>query len=175
MSSPFRKRLGSGKLGGNSVSHSWAVARGGKEIFPGKAMKKRRWLWLLLPVLLLAAGFVVLRLTLPSHNITAEAFNQIRHGMTEREVVAILGVKAGDYATGPIMEINDGTSSTLWIDEWSAHPGSRGMSKWISDEAVIHVNFDVEGKVGHAYFGHAYPVGRGPWDRFRRWLGRLGR
>jgi hypothetical protein len=66
-----------------------------------KAMTRRRLLLVgLAAVALLGSGLVVW-LQLPRPGITRANYQRIRVGMTEAEVVALLGGPAGDYRTQP--------------------------------------------------------------------------
>jgi hypothetical protein len=119
----------------------------------------------------LFAGFVTLWLTAPKHRITKENFDAIRKGMTEEEVEAILGARAGAYSslcqTGayPIGRCGD---PVLGIDLRK----SRGGREWVTEEFSGYVLFDESGRVATMYSGYGNRnENRTFLDKFRRWLG----
>jgi hypothetical protein len=134
-------------------------------------MRKRLLLMLGCVASLLLAGFVTLGLTAPKHRITRENFDDIREGMTEKEVEAILGARAGVYSslcqTGvyPIGRCGD---PVLGIDLGK----SRGGKEWVTKAFSVYVLFDENGRVAKTYGGDGLLNENGSFlDKFRRWLG----
>ncbi|MCI0378840.1 MAG: hypothetical protein L0215_14630 [Gemmataceae bacterium] len=126
-------------------------------------MKKRRLLRLAATsVLLLGAGYGVLWLTAgPRHRINHESFNRIQEGMTEKDVEAIFGVPAGDYTTGPVMELkSDSGFSKVW----------RVDKPWMSNFSRIYVAFDERGLVVWKRYLPVVPEEESFGDKLRRWL-----
>jgi hypothetical protein len=135
-------------------------------------MSSRKTLLLLSGCLLLvAAAFWYAWGRPPGHCITEANAEKIREGMSEGEVVQILGVPAGDYTTGP------------W-DRWSLvldHVGGGPISQkppdwknWVGGQGRIRVAFDEHGAVRRADFLSITRLQETPLDRLRRWLKRLG-
>src|SRR5262245_59132749 len=130
-------------------------------------MSKRRLAWIAgTLVLLLAAGYGVLWLTAPRHDINHKSFEAIKMGMTEQQVEAILGVPAGDYTTGPVIGWPE-ISSNGWAICWERQP----HKSWISNEAAIHVYFDEQGLVKRTTHRKPWLSEESLWARLRRWLG----
>ena len=102
----------------------------------------------------------------PSHRINRTGFENIRKEMTEREVEAVLGVPAGDYATGPIRLITfgDAPKTTYFV----FRPAEK---KWVGNEAVIEVWFDDNGRVEDKRIWGAYIAREPIFNRLRRLLG----
>lgn len=106
-----------------------------------------RWKWFLglgalsLGLLTLAMWAVMSA----QHHINATGFEKIKIGMTEREVVAILGRPPGDYA-GPH------TTRTLF-----SQPSQPGVfsNHWTSDDCDIEVLFK-EGRVLSSHHGERF-------------------
>jgi hypothetical protein len=105
-------------------------------------MKRRRTLLILVCVIsVLLAGYAGLWLTAPRHRITLENILAIREGMTEAEVEATLGARAGDY-------------SGLKHEEFLRSLGEHGKI-WVGDHASVCVHFDKNGLV----IGKNYGIG----------------
>jgi hypothetical protein len=135
-------------------------------------MTKRR----LLLALALFAGVCLMallgRLLRPAQ-FTEEMANRILPGMTEADVVAILGRRSGDYSTidelylpGP-----DDYRSNVWLTpELLQYPDGTYEKAWVSDHGGVAVEFNAEGRVCRAYFDGPYwtPDIRTPLDFFRR-------
>src|SRR5262249_32430069 len=87
----------------------------------------------------------------------------IRAGMTLAEVERVLGGPPGDYSSDP--QPTDSYLATTragWGVRWET---------WVSDEGVVTVHLNDEGRVtdwGHAGAGLTSP---GFFDRLRAWLG----
>jgi hypothetical protein len=79
----------------------------------------------------------------PKHNISTLGYEQIRLGMTEQEVVTILGVPSGDYGSGQgeILEYGDFTMNSHLI-----RTDPKGK-KWLAGCLAITVCFDEHGRV----------------------------
>lgn len=130
-------------------------------------MRKRLLLILGCLVAVLLAGYLTLWLTAPRHHITEENVAAIKEGMTEGEVEAILGVKAGDYSskqTGGQFE-DIGTTGPDIVK-------SRGGKYWVGEETGVWVRFDEAGQVADIWPGFFIPSGNESLlAKLRRWLG----
>jgi|SRR6516225_9754709 len=102
---------------------------------------KRKPLLLILTSLIsvLLVAYVTLWLTAPRHRITLENILAIKNGMTELEVEARLGARAGDY-------------SSWKHGEFLAALGAKGKM-WVGDHASVFVHFDKNGRVVGKNFG----------------------
>jgi hypothetical protein len=143
-------------------------------------MRKRL---LALVVVVLAGSALVACLSLyrrpPSARFTREMARQIHRGMTEAEVVTVLGWPAGNHAspgTGYIPE-TDGIAwgaDTVWPNPQGLPLVSGETLKgWISDEGIVCVKFDANGRATQWDW---FPVLRPPspaeqvWDGLRSLL-----
>jgi hypothetical protein len=145
--------------------------------------RTRRLLLFGLPAGLVAAMLAVWLLW-PRTAITRENAERIAVGMTLAEVEQILGGPARDEATGPVTADGPGT---LWLMaprkqyllvDYGARvtvPGAKAPApaapRWVSDQVMITVSLDADGRVESC---NTIPVRRteeGPLDRLRRWLG----
>jgi hypothetical protein len=129
-------------------------------------MLNRKW-WLCLGgfVLLVGAAFLALWPITPRHCITEENLNKIGMGMTEDEVVQILGAPAGDYSTGKHLyhpELIGGPARV--------YSGRLACKEWVGDEGKIRVCFEASGRVFVAYHSGVFRQEQGVLDRLRRWL-----
>ncbi len=124
--------------------------------------RKRVLLWLAVLVALAGVGLVGLRCaTAPKHRLTAESAAQVRRGMTQAEVEAILGAPPGDHTGG---------RAFLWHHPMSGH-GQIPVT-WISAEVVVTAYFDDRsGLVAHCNTQPTILAQRPLFDRLRRWLG----
>lgn len=140
-------------------------------------MRKRKRL-LILPGLLAAALFIGAGLQLfwdssPPPRFTAALADRIHQGMTEAEVVAVLGMPAGDYHTTEIyLRAPDDYRSKVWIKpEGLRGPDGITEKAWISNEGGVTVEFDSEGRVCRSYWeGYWTPKPQSWFDSIRRWL-----
>jgi outer membrane protein assembly factor BamE (lipoprotein component of BamABCDE complex) len=129
-------------------------------------MKRRCLLLITAIAVLVLVGVGVLALALrphqPSTAITRENAAKIQHGMTVAEVEALLGGPARDDTTGPL-EID--------ISYTSTHGACQ--RDWRSDEVVIAVCFDADGRVIDSCNDPVQPLPRqqdSVFDVLRRWL-----
>jgi hypothetical protein len=79
----------------------------------------------------------------PKHNINADGYQNIRLGMTEREVEEVLGVPAGDYGPGK-GEILDYGVFTATSHSIRTDPNGK---KWLAGSFAITVCFDERARV----------------------------
>lgn len=90
---------------------------------------------------------------LPRSPINQETFDRIDIGMTEEEVVAIIGRSPGNYATGDLVfddppGTKDNTNVIFYLvgvkirKEWGIH-----SEYWVGDQAIIVVGFDSDRRV----------------------------
>jgi hypothetical protein len=120
-----------------------------------------RFLLILAVAVVLLAGAVLIFFG-PNPNITGESCEQIKPGMTQREVESILGCPAGDYRK------NKGHRFGIT----GLPPPPRGQL-WFGREGMVVVIFDENGRVTHAGFivaDEPEPT-ESYLDRLRLWLG----
>src|SRR5262245_24116845 len=93
---------------------------------------------------ILPSSWCILLLTAPNHRITERALGQIRIGMSEADVVDIIGVQAGDYSTpasknGTQMTLARGQAESNRNLVENDHPL---VKAWICDSEMILIGFD---------------------------------
>jgi hypothetical protein len=132
--------------------------------------RKLKWLAIVLAVSLL--GFGTTLLLWPRDRITFESWKEIRLGMTEKEVVAILGgpgMNAEEYRAQrkgkpPLIEVfSEGAGGRF--------PVIAAERFWIGHRGCIEIHFNSEGHVAFKFF---YPLRSAELsfiDRLRDWLG----
>ena len=125
-------------------------------------MRKRLLLILGCVASVLLAGYVTLRLTAPRHRITEENFAAINKGMTEEDVVELLGVKPGIYASN--------FEEVFWPDGLNNREGVR-HEDWVGEEIAVWIHFDKDGHVLDKFKGYVIPGNASFLDKLRRWLG----
>jgi hypothetical protein len=119
---------------------------------------KKRLLLLATAFVLLGATYTTWRSLRPAHRITPTIHQQIRAGMSQQEVEAILGVPPGDYS-------GESNRTTIWMDTSSFPPGWR-CETWRSPSTAVAVWFDGDGRVLILGVGN---IGTEPsW--FKRWF-----
>jgi hypothetical protein len=103
------------------------------------------------------------RLSAPPR-INWDDFRQLKAGMTQEEVEAILGGPPGDYSAGPPQNKQNITISF-------ADDPILTRKEWRSDTLKIAVGFDDQGRLARS--GMAGDIGPRPsiWQRLRVWLG----
>lgn len=128
-------------------------------------MRKRLFLGLGLPALLLLGGYLLLWLTIPpGYRITDENLERILPGMTEKEVERILGVPAGNYSG------KRGYFASRPPDELERLL-RQGHKEWVGEGLSIVVRFNEQGVVLNASRGANFGSSPSFLDRLRRWLG----
>jgi hypothetical protein len=101
----------------------------------------------------LLLGGLLLALLRPLHcPVSRAACEQVKEGMTQAEVEAILGVPAGDYRTRPTEH-----TYILVLDGESTHMGVGTHAAWIGDEGDLSV-WVVGGVVREARWMERSPV-----------------
>ena len=99
-----------------------------------------------------AAGLMVLAIVAvvsmwllrPHPRINEESFNAIQVGMTEQEVVAIIGAPAGNYGLGRAEEGDVFAVAAIMLElDHSTGP----KKDWFGPEKGIRIGSDLEGKV----------------------------
>jgi hypothetical protein len=131
-------------------------------------MTRRKRLYLVLGTLILVSVVVygALWLTRPKYRINEESVRAIRVGMTEEEVVAIIGVPPGSYASDGVLPNN---ASPLDGDEPT--PGSQ-YKTWFSERMGILVRFGASGRVEGRWSISVFSVWEETlFERIRRRLG----
>ena len=132
---------------------------------------KKRWLLRLglLAGLALFGFWFALWWTAPEHRINKESCDQIRNGMTETEVVAIIGASAGDYTTAETEKERDLVRWILTDRVWQAalHGNDIRSREWLSDNGAIQVLLDQNGTVISKEF---FSIQATFIAKLRRWL-----
>jgi hypothetical protein len=130
--------------------------------------RKLKWLAVVLAVLLL--GLVVTFFLWPRDRITAESWEQIRIGMTEKVVEEVLGGPGKTLA-----EYQAALGEHPGVNGYDASEGAPviddGSGKiWISRRGFMQIHFDQRGRVfWMGYKGRS--VEPNFLDRLRDWLG----
>jgi hypothetical protein len=132
------------------------------------AIPKQKRLLLVLScfVLMLLAwvGILAFRPFGPRHRINRAGVGDLRKGITEGEVVQILGIPAGDYSSRRRRYVDEPITS-LFIPadptEWK---------EWVGDEVKVRIGFDPNGKVCLINRSWALPE-QDILTRIRHWLG----
>jgi hypothetical protein len=88
-------------------------------------------------LLVLPAAVATLRRPAPARRLNTSAFADVRAGMTEAEVEALLGAPAGDYGRAGL------------LDPFARRLG-KDQKAWCDDEQVLFVTFDGAGAVAAA-------------------------
>jgi hypothetical protein len=117
---------------------------------------------------LLLIGFAALRLAAPRPRLTDETYHAIDAGMSESDVVAILGSPAGDYCS-PFFDEESFCGSQCWGLVPGQENQPHGVRVWKTDAAWLTVAFDENGRVcgvQHEFQAPPAPLLR----KLRRWL-----
>jgi hypothetical protein len=123
--------------------------------------RKLKWLAIVLVVLLL--GFGTALFLWPRDRITAESYEQICIGMTEKEVEDILG--SSGLPWDEFVAKRDDTG-IIHIEDIL---GSGYAKRWLGRHGMIIVVFDQEGR--HVGWKSFQRWRSGFWDGLRDWLG----
>ena len=141
--------------------------------------RKRKWLAIVLAVSLL--GFGTALLLWPRDRITAESWQKIRIGMTEKQVVEILGGPgvSGDkdwieylrrekvLSRRPI----DFEDPRLEEPEWRGFLVSDRAKIWTGRRGFIIIDLDQDNHICWKRFQGRREINGGIFDRLRDWLG----
>jgi hypothetical protein len=128
---------------------------------------------LLAGLLALGAGVWLLW---PRTAITRENAARIRPGMTLEEVETILGGPMRDDSTGKVEQDWEWTPEIpghLIIESWRPPPQEKGavsMSDWRSDQVLIFVDLDSNGRILECHTFELRRAQDGPVGMIRRWL-----
>lgn len=112
---------------------------------------------LLCAIGLAAAGCVISVATRNLPRLDAATVEQIQYGMSEDQVVDILGVRAGDYSTFP-EEYHLAFNPFCYAKKWGDRPLA-ARKDWITDEAQLILGFNDRREVIHIL---RYPLGPAP-------------
>ena len=126
---------------------------------------KLKWLAIVLAVLLL--GFGTALFLWPRDRITAESWQKIRIGMTEKEVVEILGgpgMKFEEFEEKFLIQLEE--PELLGGDELITLQKTRF---WRGSRRVMLIHFNQEGRVNHKALSAESDLNF--IDRLRDWLG----
>lgn len=106
---------------------------------------------------ILGVGYVVLWLTIPDDPVTFRHVRDLRHGMHESEIIRIIGVKPGDYSTGPARPYHPFMREA--VEKYLSALGPNDLV-WHGDRGTIFVRFDDDRKATLPIFiGKEYDEG----------------
>jgi hypothetical protein len=128
-------------------------------------MRKRVMVPLSCCVVLLL-GCLTLWLTWPVDRITRQQFVNIQLGMTEAEVVNVLGRPTGDAPKNVIIMFESVPESFMDPDSFPLN----SRRQWVGTDHAILVELDEHGQVSSKHFGHV----NAPESMFARICRRLG-
>jgi hypothetical protein len=139
---------------------------------------KRKLKWMSLVLVVLVVGFGTALFLLPRDRITADSWEKIRLGMTEKEVEGILGgpgISWGEYLSNMValnkkgkLPINDGIE---FLEPESWNEGIDDISVWIGQRGEIRIGMNRRGHVIAKRFQRLRPADPTFVDRIRDWLG----
>jgi len=143
-------------------------------------MRRPRRLILATILGLLVFGYFLLWLTSPAPGMNRRGFDLVRPGMSEAEVIAILGAEPGDYIngyahvdcnTGPSAGLSDAPNlipiSDFRRKDWLLLPG---IQRWSSNDGVILIRFDADRLVRDKSFRSVVPETEPFLAKLRRWF-----
>lgn len=125
----------------------------------------------LLIVVAVAIVGVVMWAVWPATPISQANFERIATGMTDAEVYTILGGPPRNEATG-VLRDSENTKGFARIESgslWLRNDLGEGCI-WLSDNAVVHVEFDDTGHVVRKEFMEVSVERESVLSRLRRWL-----
>jgi hypothetical protein len=132
---------------------------------------------LLIALVLLAASavpaWVLARLGMHPH-FTESMAARVHEGMTEAEVVAVIGMPPGDYASRDDLVFEDLRAGACLLRPRGSYSLGRKFVDWIDDDGCVVANFDPAGREVDCYWwptDHLDPPPPSLWDSFRRSLG----
>jgi hypothetical protein len=144
-----------------------ALATGGN----GSVKTRRKWLAIILAVLLLGLGTAFFRW--PRDRITAEAWKKIRLGMTEKEVEEILdgpGITLRDFEDKYGGQYHAGKARFCEGGE-PIDPDWRKIKVWFSRQGAIAIQLDRDFHVTSKIFQGIRWTEPNLLERLRDWLG----
>jgi hypothetical protein len=131
------------------------------------------WKWVYCGLGVLACLCVLSFLTpvpiAPAHHITWESFKRLSADMTERDVVELLGVPAGDYNTVPVAGPPCGNGLPA-PNMYGPITAVVTWKEWKSNEVILSAGFDRNGNLLYADCVWAFPVIESFPTKLRRWL-----
>ena len=131
-------------------------------------MKKRRLIQLIIFACLALAGLVLfLRWTTPNARINRESFQQIRTGMTEEEVIEILGVPPRKYDDSYVSKRAKKKFDVVGVTDLPGDDPNLITKAWVADGMAIQIGFDQTGKARFVFY---YGFEEAFIDRLRRRL-----
>lgn len=120
-------------------------------------MKKRLLLRLgLLGLLAFVCLWLFLWWTAPNHRINQSYADQIRKGMTEDEVIQLLGLPPGDYTGARKMHARKLREAIVIELDQVARVRGCTYREWLTDEGALFVVFAKNGEVACSYY-EKYP------------------
>jgi hypothetical protein len=102
--------------------------------------------WLLGLAIVVACLFVFMSRGASDPKPTWNAFGRLRTGMSEREVIEILGAPPGNRARGITMFCTSRTH-----EEAEAFTKAAVTREWVNDHALIELAFDATGRLTHKF------------------------
>ncbi len=102
--------------------------------------------WLLGLAIVVACLFLFMPRGASDPKPTWEAFGRLRKGMTEREVIDILGTPPGNRARGQPQFCVCKTEG-----EHEAFTKAPVTKEWVNDHALIELAFDANGRLTHKF------------------------
>jgi len=132
-------------------------------------MKRKRLLLIfgcLAAVLL--AGYATLWLTAPRHRITKESYDAIQIGMTEQEVEAVLGARAGVHTS----RCDTGSYGIGRCGDPMLGKDIKAGKEWVTEAVSVYIFFDENGRVARKCSGTGVAHENESFlCKVRRWLG----
>jgi hypothetical protein len=135
------------------------------------AMKRTlKWIAAVLAVLLL--GIATAIFLWPRDRITVESWREIRLGMTEKEVAAILGGPGMNGKEYGAQRKGKPPLNVVFSEPAVGRFHVGGEERiWIGHRGSIEIQFDSEGHVAFMCFAHLHPADPNFLDGIRDWLG----
>jgi hypothetical protein len=112
-------------------------------------MRKRIVICSLTFLALAAGSFAAFWFLQPRPRIDEQAFARIEHGMTEQQVIDIIGAPPGNYGVGE-GELNPFNVSTFWIFP------EKSVKTWLGRDKAIQIGFADDGKVLSKNIGNVW-------------------
>lgn len=116
-------------------------------------MNKRSLVRLALVSCLVLAGLVLfLRWTSPNARINRESFEQIRTGMTEEEVIDILGVAPNKYDLDYVSRRVNKMLDVVAVNDSGLDNSILSVKAWVADGLAIRIGFDHTGTARSIFY-----------------------
>lgn len=130
----------------------------------GTSMRRRLLVIAAIALLGIATVLVCLWCSRPRYWISQETSEKIVEGLTEEQLITIIGFPPGDYTTGPVRLVGD---HKIQKGQELLEGMPKGWKVWVTDNAAVVVHFDGRGTASAIEIGwFVEPV----TARLRRWL-----